>query len=146
VSARLNTDLLMKVIDRLDELEQNKPALPVDYSSALRALADAEDAKLIAIATKAEIGSRREATAMATASVATKKANKLEHELDQSKKYASVKRMELVHQIKLSWRMLKSASADIEQPPIDVFDANYGTVKAYHADAWKEAYALEITA
>ncbi|MDX8383588.1 MAG: hypothetical protein R8M45_05865, partial [Ghiorsea sp.] len=47
VSARLNTDLLMKVIDRLDELEQNKPALPVDYSSALRALADAEDAKLI---------------------------------------------------------------------------------------------------
>jgi hypothetical protein len=29
-------------------------------------------------------------------------------------------------------------------PPIDIFDANYGTVKAYHADAWREAYALEI--
>lgn len=23
-------------------------------------------------------------------------------------------------------------------------DANYGTVKAYHADVWREAYAVEI--
>lgn len=28
--------------------------------------------------------------------------------------------------------------------PIDVFDQNYGTVKAYHASVWREAYAVEI--
>jgi hypothetical protein len=27
---------------------------------------------------------------------------------------------------------------------IDVFDANYGTVKAYHADVWREAYAIDM--
>lgn len=34
----------------------------------------------------------------------------------------------------------------MEMPPIDVFDSNYGTVKAYHADVWREAYALDIPA
>jgi len=29
-------------------------------------------------------------------------------------------------------------------PPIDVFDQNYGKVNAYHADVWREAYAIAI--
>ena len=32
----------------------------------------------------------------------------------------------------------------MEIPPIDVFDANYGTVKAYHSEVWREAYAVNI--
>ena len=40
--------------------------------------------------------------------------------------------------------MLRDASAQSGVPPIDVFDANYGTVKAYHRSAWAEAYALDI--
>lgn len=44
-----------------------------------------------AIRTKAEIGSRREATAMATASVAVRKAAALEDELGRGKRYKSVK-------------------------------------------------------
>lgn len=44
-----------------------------------------------AIRTKAEIGSRREATAMATASVAVRKINALEDELGRGKRYKSVK-------------------------------------------------------
>ena len=95
--------------------------------------------------TKAEIGNRREATAMNTASQAVKKVNKLEIELDQSTQYATIKRMEMLyHGQKFQWRELKGISREMGLRPIDVFDANYGTVKAYHAEAWREAYAIEI--
>lgn len=127
-------------------------ALPQDYITALEHLLESKKAEQLAIAqrdeairTKAQIGDRKTATAMATASAATKKANKLEIELDRSKQYATVKRMEMLyHGQSFNWRLLKSASADVGVPPVDVFDANYGKVKAYHADAWMEAYALPI--
>lgn len=50
----------------------------------------------------------------------------------------------LYHGQQFAWRMLKHISAETNMPPIDVFDANYGTVKAYHAAVWREAYAMEI--
>jgi phage regulator Rha-like protein len=124
-------------------------AIP-DFSNpaqAARAWAEQYEARQWAESTKAEIGSRREATAMNTASQAVKKVNRLEVELDQSKQYATIKRMGMIfHGQAFSWSLLKSASADLGLPPLAVFDANYGTVKAYHADAWREAYALEINA
>jgi prophage antirepressor-like protein len=98
-----------------------------------------------AIATKAEIGSRREATAMNTASQATKRVNQLEAELDRSKRYCTLKRMEMLHHgQKFNWRLLKSTGIEMGIEPIDVFDANYGKVKAYHAEVWKEAYAIDL--
>ena len=148
-----------RVVDRWQELEvkasrpvQPPVALPQDYIEALEHLLLAKKAEQLAIAqrdeairTKAQIGDRKTATAMATASAATKKANKLEIELDRSRQYATVKRMEMLyHGQSFNWRLLKSASADVGVPPVDVFDANYGKVKAYHADAWMEAYALPI--
>jgi hypothetical protein len=123
------------------------PALPDFTNPALAARAWAEqfEARIAAEAKKAEIGSRREATAMNTASLAVKKANKLAIELDKSMQYATVKRMEMLyHGQSFNWRLLKSTATQMNMPPIDVFDANYGTVKAYHADVWREAYALEI--
>ncbi|MBG6510485.1 Rha family transcriptional regulator, partial [Pseudomonas aeruginosa] len=71
--------LRAKCLDRLHELEarakQTLPALPGDYIQALEHLLESKrsEQKAIeerdhAIATKAEIGSRREATAMASAS------------------------------------------------------------------------------
>jgi hypothetical protein len=105
----------------------------------------AEAERDIAIATKAQIGSKREASAMATARHAAKKANSLEIELDRSKHFATVKRMEMLcHSQKFNWRLLKSASIEMGIQSIDVFDANYGTVKAYHADVWREAYAIDM--
>lgn len=141
----------LAIIDRWHELE-NKPAknqiLVPDFSNpaeAARAWAAQYEAAQLAIATKAEIGSRREATAMNTASQAVKHANKLEIELDRSKQFSSVKRMEMLyHGQKFNWRELKSTCALMGLEPIDIFDANYGTVKAWPAEVWREVYALEI--
>lgn len=140
-----------KIIDRWQELEaKQSPKIPLTYIQALEQLIEVEKQKeaalelaKVAIETKAEIGSRREATAMNTASQAVKKANKLEIELDQSKDYCTVKRMEMLkHGQKFNWRLLKSAGQDLGIDSIDIYDANYGSVKAYHRDVWLEAYAL----
>lgn len=123
-------------------------ALLPDFSNpaaAARAYADQYDRAQVAIRTKAEIGTRREATAMNTASQAVKRANALALALDRSKSYATVKRMSaLYHGQPFNWRLLKQTSIEMRISSIDIFDANYGTVKAYHADVWREAYALEI--
>jgi hypothetical protein len=53
--------------------------------------------------------------------------------------------MEMLHHgIKFNWRLLKSAGTDLGIESKEVFDANYGSLKAYHADVWMEAYALSI--
>ncbi len=140
--------LRRKVIARWHELEAKlAPAIPnfSNPAEAARAWALEYEARVYAEATKAEIGARREATAMNTASQAVKKAQKLEIELDRSKEYATVKRMEMLyHGTSFNWRLLKSTAAEMGVPAIDVFDANYGTVKSYHASVWKEAYAVSI--
>jgi len=139
------------IVDRWQELEEQVKggtiAVP-DFSNpvlAARAWADQYEARVLAEQTKAQIGDKREATAMNTASQAVKKANKLEIELDKSKEYATVKRMEKIHHGQpFNWRLLKRTAIEMDMPAIEVFDANYGTVKAYHAEVWREAYALEI--
>ncbi len=134
------------IVKRWHELEQRNHIVMPNFSDpAAAAIAWAEQYTLAqnAIATKAEIGNRREATAMNTASQAVKQVKKLEVELDKSKDYCTIKRMEMVHHgQKFNWRLLREASTAIGINPEDVFDANYGTVKAYHVDAWQEAYAI----
>jgi prophage antirepressor-like protein len=121
------------------------PTLPGNYLQALEALVMSEKAKDQAIRTKAEIGCRREATSMATASVAVREKNRLEIQLDKSMQYCTVKRMSMIHHgQKFNWRVLKDTSIAMEIPAIDVFDQNYGTVKGYHVDVWLEAYAVSI--
>ena len=39
---------------------------------------------------------------------------------------------------------MKKAGLELGITPFDVYDANYGTVKAYHKDVWIKAYALNI--
>ncbi len=151
IVAQLSPEFTARLVDRWQELEEqvsaNAVAIPdfSDPAAAARAWADQFEARRMAERTKAEIGSRREATAMNTASQAVKKANRLELELDRARDYASVKRMSMLyHGQEFSWRELKHVSNEMGIPPVDVFDANYGTVKAYHKDVWLETYALEI--
>lgn len=151
VVAQLSPEFTARVIDRWQELEEQVRSpvftLPdfTNPSVAARAWADEHDGRLIAERTKAEIGHRREATAMNTASQAVKRANRLERELDQSCSYATVKRMGMLyHGQAFKWGLLRKTSEELGLPSIEVFDQNYGTVKAYHADVWLKAYALKI--
>jgi len=109
VGARLNNTMLMKVIDRLEELEKQNHQnykVPQTFAEALLLAAQLVEERDNAIKTKAEIGSRREATAMATASVAVKQANKLQIELDRSKEYCTIKRMTmLTHRQTFSFKL-----------------------------------------
>ena len=152
VVAQLSPEFTAKLVDRWQELESKVAthevaALPANYIQALEALVESEKQKQIAIATKAEIGSRREATAMSTASTATRRASKLERDLDRSKEYCTIKRMTmLTHGQTFNWRLLKSAAQDLGKPSLDIYDANYGTVKNYHRDVWMEAYGIEVAA
>lgn len=78
-----------------------------------------------AIRTKAMIGDKKVATAMATASVAVRKATRLEIELDRSQEYRTIKGMETRHKgFKFDWRLLKKASQQLNVAIIPVFDAS----------------------
>lgn len=139
--------LRKRVVDKLSEIERGSAGSLPDFTNpiaAARAWADQFEARMIAERTKAEIGARREATAMNTASQAVKKANKLERELDRSQQYATVKRMAKHYGQEFEWPKLRKASNEMELASIAVFDANYGTVKAYHADVWMAVYGIEI--
>lgn len=136
----------------LDVLKEMANPVPQTYIGALKALVAAEEAKEAAlqianqaVATKAEIGNRREATAMNTASQAVKQVAKLEIELDKSKEWATIKRMEILHPtMKFNWRKLLSVSNALELDVPKVPDSNYDTVNSYHAKAWLEAYGIEL--
>lgn len=95
--------------------------------------------------TKAYISDKKTATALNTASQAVKQVNKLQIELDKSKEYCTIKRMSmLTHGQNYSFKALREASNEMGISSIDIFDANYGTVKAYHRNVWLEVYGLEF--
>ena len=48
----------------------------------------------------------------------------------------------LNHWMKFNWRLLKSTGVEMWIKTIDIFDANYWTVKAYHKEVWEETYKL----
>lgn len=130
--------------------------LPQDYVAALRALADAEEAKQLAqatasaaiaernhaIKTKAEIGSRREATAMNTASVLSKENDRLRIEIGDSKHYKQVKAIPWLldefdsrrAMYSMVGRRLSEISRRMGYDVKEVSDTQYGVVKAYHID------------
>lgn len=65
----------------------------------------------------------------------------LQIELDQSKEYITIKRMEKLNPTEhFNWRLLKKESERLHKPSKDVFDANYGNVKAYHVSVWESLY------
>lgn len=58
--------------------------------------------------------------------------------------HSTIKRMNMLTGLLFDWQRLKAAEQDLGIERTDVYDANYGTVRSYHADAWMEAYALPI--
>ena len=144
------------LVERETGVTQGQPqpqpqlALPTTYLEALEALVASEKAKLAlqaerdeAIRTKSQIGSRREATAMATASAKSKECEKLREQIGDSKTYKAATAISwLPDYFDMSNRGLYNALAhklkklEAEMPPafahIDIQDSRWGTVKAYH--------------
>lgn len=94
--------------------------------------------------TKAWIGDKKTATAMNTASQKSKEIKKLQIELGKCKEYASIKSVEIKTKRKFDWKPLRNycTSHELEMPKS--FDANYGSVRTYPAEAWKEIYGIEL--
>lgn len=104
-----------------------------------------------AIRTKAEIGSRREATAMATASAAVRKAAALENELGRGRDYKSVKGIPWFLDVfadtpaaySVAGRKLSDMSRRMDYEILEIEDSRFGSVKAYHVDVI-EAFRLAL--
>ena len=139
------------IVDRLEELEMMRPALPNfnDPIAAARAWADEVERKQIAekqrdesIRTKAWIGSKREAKAMNTASQLSKQNEVLRKQVGDSKDWKQVKAISwLADHFELSkvayqqigkYLTLLSKKHAVEVKEIE--DMNYGSVKAYSTE------------
>ncbi len=97
-----------------------------------------------AIETKAWISRRREATAMATASVAVREKNALAAKLGACKKHATVLAVENMTETKFKWHPLKKWCADNGAEVLSVPDERYGKANSYPAAAWKAVHNVNI--
>lgn len=138
---------------------------PKTYAEALRALAAevemreaveaqkalAEEQRDEAIRTKAEIGSRREATSMATASAAVRQRDALADKLGEGKHWKSVKAIPWLLEVfgpsrgmySVVGKKLAQLGERMGKPSREIEDATYGTIKAHHVDVI-EAFRLEL--
>lgn len=100
-----------------------------------------------AIATKAHIGSKREAAAMAKASSAVREVNRLKEELGRNQKHATIISVERAVGEKLpknTYVALRRWCKANEVEPVEVVDERYGSVKAWPAGAWLEAHGIDL--
>ena len=81
---------------------------------------------------------------MAGMKMKSKEAEKLKEQLGESKNYASVKAVESKVGGKYNWRELKKWCVANGKKIKDIADANYGTVKIYHKDAWNAVYGIKL--
>lgn len=144
---------LVKGYFKAKELLSNSQsmALPSNYKEALLALVAAEEEKERialerdhAIATKAQISDAKTATAMNTASQATKKANKLQAELGRCKEHATIIAIKNMTGIEYAWRALRKWCKEHFVEPVEVIDARYGTVKSWPQSAWLAVYGIDL--
>ncbi|HBO2173203.1 hypothetical protein OD800_04415 [Pseudomonas aeruginosa] len=161
VAMRESKGVRRAVRDRLRALEAN--ALP-DISShegALLALQGAVQRQLVlisenkqlvaerdhAVKTKAQIGSRREAQAMAKASSAVRQVQRLNDELGHGTRFATVTAVEIAAGEKFpinAYVPLRKWCQTYGIQPEDVPDRRYGKVKAWPAAAWLAVYGIDL--
>ncbi len=148
--------LRRKVIARWHELEASQPKFDpatLTRSDILRLALESEEARVkaeserdIAIATKAQIGSRREATAMATASAAARETQRLKIQLGQAVSHATVRAIESATGHSYGWKPLKDWCRTNGLKIISVPEQLYGHVNSYPAEAWLSCFGLNIAA
>ena len=151
-------ELQAQVFDRMTAMEnhiaaQNLPSYMIDDPiERAKKWIEEEKQKQIAIqerdhaiATKAEIGSRREATAMATASKYKRKAEKLEALVDESQSFATIKKVQALTGGTYDTYELRRYSKTNRLEIQKAEDANYGSVNSYHKDAWLAVYNINLS-
>ena len=160
VVAQLSPEFTGALVDRWQELEgqvrqqSQAPTLPQDYIGALEHLLTSKRAEQLAIEqrdkaieTKAEIGSRREATAMATASAAVRQVQKLKDDLGLGTRQAAILAVEKAVGRKFGvsgyvplrrWCKERGITAP------KVYHPTYGFVRCWPAGAWMDAYQIDL--
>ena len=143
------------IVVRWQELESNL-AKPVELSrmDILQLAMESEQARIKAeaerdhaIATKAQIGSSREATAMATAAAAKREAAKLKDQLGFSARHATILQVEDATGADYDFVPLRRWCKAHEVTPETVPDKRYPKgVKAWPAAAWLDVYDVDLAA
>lgn len=146
-----------KVIARWRELEAKAaaPVAPAELSrmEILQLAVDSEKGRLLAIeqrdhaiATKAQIGSKREATAMATAATAKREAVKLRERMGEATHRASVFAVEgMTKPTQYPWLPLRSYCQQNALEMGEAFSPGIQRkVKTYPAEAWMAVYGVDL--
>lgn len=149
-------ELQAAVFDHMTMLEAKlaQPATLPSYAETLRLYADQiEQTQRVtherdyAVATKAEIGNRREATAMATASAAVREASRLKAELGRNAQAATIIAVEKACSLsfgKQGFRPLQKWCKSKGITPIKVPCPRYGEAAAWPAQAWFDCYNIDL--
>lgn len=147
--------LRRRVVARWQELESGQKPAELSRMDILQIAMQAEQERLIAVAqrdeairTKAEIGSRREATAMATAAAKSKEVAKLQYELGRNQQHATVIAVEKATKQKFAknaYVVLRKAAKEFGLTAVDVVDQRYGSVKAWPAAAWRKCFGIDLS-
>ena len=151
-------ELQAQVFDRMTAMEnhiaaQNLPSYAIEdpIERAKKWIEEEKQKQLAiqerdhAIATKAEIGSRHEATAMGRLSAKVKEVESLKVQLDKSLDFASIKSVEIATGRKFGWHALKKWSKANSSEIKTIPDPNFGEVKTYHKDAWLAVYNINLS-
>ena len=155
--ARLSPEFTAALVDRWQELEASKtPALTlpnftdpaeaaIAWAAQFKAAQSAQMERDAAIRTKALIGSKREATAMATASAARREASKLRDALGVNTRHATITAVQNATGANYSFMPLRRWCKENGASPTEVPDSRYGTVKAWPAAAWMAVHAVDLS-
>ncbi len=158
--AGYNIKLRKAIIDRWQELEAQAdgPDLATDegkllliqdlVSKQLSLMAEKKQVEVErdeAIRTKALIGSKREATAMATASAATREAARLKARMGEAADMACIMAVEGKLNRRFDWRVLKKCTAELGLNTGKAFNPGLQKeVNTYPAAAWKAVYGVDL--
>ncbi len=144
----------IKYINKFEKMEKAlQKQTPIDFAEALKLAYEQQlQIQLLqiekdnAIRTKAEIGSRREATSMATASKFSKENKKLKTYIGECEDYATILAVERIYKDgNFSWRELKRYCIAHELEVKTAPDKRFGTVKSYPAKAWLDLYEIDLS-
>lgn len=140
------------IIDRWQELEaqQAKPA-ELSRMDILKLAMESEQARIQAeaerdeaIRTKAQIGSKREATAMQAAGAAKREAARLKEQLGASARHATVRAVHAMTKTEYPWLPMRHWCKREQIAPASVVDPLYGEVKAWPAGAWLDCHQVDL--